>query len=72
MQSVSRNAIVVGLDDGSGELPGGQVIVITEVMHGGASFKCKLPLGVRGCIGLWGAVVGGIVYSDCLRWLMSR
>ena len=39
---------MVELADGSGDLSGGQGVVITHVMHGWASFKCKQPLDVRG------------------------
>ena len=44
---------MVELTDGSGDLPSGQGLVITQVVHGWASFKCKQPLGVRGCMGAW-------------------
>ena len=46
-----RCSVVVELTDSSGELPGGHGLVITQVMHGWASLKCKQPLGVRGCVG---------------------
>ncbi len=58
-----RCGVVVELADGSGELSGGQGLVITQVVHGGgASFKCKQPLGVRGCMSCGVQLCGG----DCL------